>query len=692
MKNQLRKHLSGKLLLGGAVLVALASCSDDDVVEDSPDASIDTSADVAAELAEEPELSDTEPDESVVTEGSVRFDLELALEDEFFAFPFPSDLRVTETGAPDIQTFPSHLALVNVIPDAIEMIGAAGPGFSPVGAIYFSFHESIDPDTLPGDVEAAMVSDSSVYLLDVTPESPTYGERLPVTVGYNDEGGGYWDARTLVVHPLYQLPLRVRTTYAAVVTTQVLGADGELLQAPSVVRDLAQTLADETEASDTTESFRPLYDAFQDLEMDLSTVLVATVFTTADPINELFAIREWMHAELPVPTVENLSLVEERERFDVYEGTFPFEEFFSGTAPYRMFGDGQITVDENGQPTSRQPVDLLFALSVPHGEMPEGGWPLVLYGHGLGEDYRGFIRVAAGPMADRGVAVIGLNPPLQGDRNPTTQEDRDLIVSLSVSNIVAGREILRQAVCDEIQVVRLVQGGFEIPSNIAATGETIGFDDTNMAFLGHSEGAQVGSLFAAVEPAVGVVVFSEGGGGATVTMLELELPEFNVADLVGQALGVDPSIETFDYDHPLINVIIQPAVDCADPLHIAREIFQEPRTGTAHGMVMTEGFHDPLTPPPCIEALASAAGLPIAEPVGREIDGLDMQGIESVALPTTGNLDAFGDQPQTGALLQFPDGDHYMIYQDDDARTQLFDFIESALYGQATLDPRPDQE
>jgi hypothetical protein len=171
-------------------------------------------------------------------------------------------------------------------------------------------------------------------------------------------------------------------------------------------------------------------------------------------------------------------------------------------------------------------------------------------------------------------------------------------------------------------------------------------------------------------------------------MLVLKLPEVDVGEAVSNLLGVDRSVEDWALGHPLVTAVIQPLLDQADPLHVARHLFREP-LGRAHDVVMLEGFLDLLTPPASIEALASAAGLPIAEPVGRAIAGLDAQGIAAAALPATNNLTAVDPAgTATGALLQFPASDHYIIYFDAAVRGRLMRFLASSLDGAAEV-PAP---
>ena len=662
------------------LLFSLA-CSDDAPVDESV---ADTTPDETD--TNEPELASSdgseEPDMPEMTNGSLRWDL-AASSDDFFSYPFPSDLRVTERGTPDLSGFPTDYAILDLITPAIEVIENGPQGFSPLSTVYFSFEETIDPETLPTTVDESLEIDASAFILDITPESPTFGERLPVLVDYNEDEGLYRPAMTVTIHPLYEFPMRVSTTYAAVLTDSVTGPGETALEAPSEIAALAEY----TTSQEAPPYFEDLVATLSDQDYPVDSILAATVFTTSDPMAELAAIRDWMGSELEPPTAEGVFRNTEREpnsgRYLVFEGVFDSEEFFGGQAPYLELGEGIISADATGEPTSRSDVELTFALSVPPGEMPEAGWPVVLYSHGLGEDYSGFIRVAAGPMATRGIAVLGINPPLQGDRNPTNLGDRDLILQLTISNIAAGREILRQGVFDTIRALRLVRSEFRIDSEITG-GDEIRLDGERVAFMGHSEGAQIGALLLAVEPTIHPAVLSEGGGGAAITLFELDLPDFDVAQAVELALGISGGIEEFDRYHPAVSVVIQPLTDPADPLHGAPKVFLEPVDGSPHSVLMIEGFLDPLTPPPSIEALASAMGLPIGEPVEREIEGLILQGIDSVALPASGNL---ADGQATGALLQFPEDGHYMVYQNTAIRKRLFDFLESALAGDPVVEP-----
>ncbi len=553
------------------------------------------------EAIEEVEASEeTEVSAEVVDQpGSFRWDLSSVGETDFYAYPWPSALRTQANGAADLAAFSTSRALTSILADAVHAVETGPPGFSPLASAYFGLTVELDPATLV----------DQVWLVDLDRM-----ERLAATAEWNGAGGGYWPAKTLAVHPDYQQPPRAGARLAAVLLRGLKTVDGDALEAPS-------TLQVERDA---------VLAAMGKLGVDEAEVLAWTAWTAADPMADLRSLAEWVRRQ-PAPRVSGWRLVAANEAFDRYAGELEIVEAMAGEPPFTAFGDGLIAVAADGTPVTQRRVTIPFTLSVPTGEMPTDGYPIVLYGHGLGEPNDGFIRTAAVALGSRGVAVIGIDPPMQGMRNTTGIDDRSLIVQLSVGNIVGGREILRQGVLDGLQLARLAgDAGFVVPAEVAADGAALRFDSGRIGFFGHSEGAQIGALLLPLEPTIGPAVFSEGGGGAAITMLVLKLEELDVGAAVAQFLGIDAAVERWQLGHPVVSTVIQPLLDAADPLHCARHIVREPLPGgVAHDLVMLEGFLDALTPPVSIEALASAIGLPIAEPVARAIAGLDAQAIAS---------------------------------------------------------------
>ena len=58
---------------------------------------------------------------------------------------------------------------------------------------------------------------------------------------------------------------------------------------------------------------------------------------------------------------------------------------------------------------------MRFALTVPPGTTPAAGWPICIYAHGTGGDYRSFIDDGTAlRLAKQGIAVISTDQVLHG--------------------------------------------------------------------------------------------------------------------------------------------------------------------------------------------------------------------------------------------------------------------------------------
>ena len=109
----------------------------------------------------------------------------------------------------------------------------------------------------------------------------------------------------------------------------------------------------------------------------------------------------------------------------------------------------------DGQPVVHGRYDARFALTVPRTTMPEAGYPIVLYAHGTGGDYRSFIDDGtARRLADAGFAVMGIDQIHHGARNPTSSSPE--LLFFNIQNPDAARDNNRQSALDIVQQARVV--------------------------------------------------------------------------------------------------------------------------------------------------------------------------------------------------------------------------------------------
>lgn len=591
----------------------------------------------------------------------------LGSDDAFFDLPYPSDLRTDDDGRPDLRGFPRARG---IIADAIDLLADEGPGFSPLTGVYFRLDGPLDEGSLPADPGDVQADDAVVQLLDVDPESPDRGRRLPAYVRFQRAPTRFWPAHTLVVRPVPGLHLHPGRRYAVVVGDGLVAADGTPVAPAEAFEALKAGGGDGALAV----HYAALFEELESLGVPRATVRAATTFTVADPAREMDVARAYV-ASRPLPEVRGWAAVAERPAERRFEAVFDTYEVMDGEPPFMTFGSGRIAFDDAGAPRVERRAPVRVGLTVPSGEPPAGGWPVVLYGHGTGGDERTHFGDEGSALASVGIASLGFEAALHGDRNP----DGFDVSTLVVANPIAARETVRQTVIDQMLVLRmLADARFDVPVTVAG-GSEIWLDPERALYMGHSQGSQEGGLLLAVEPTLEAAFLSAGGAGGVISILEREITTGQplsclVAGVVGEAC------EVLTEDHPVLTLLIQPLLDPADPASFAHRYLRErPADWAPLSVAMTEGTEDVYTPPRTIEALAAAAGLPLVEPVVQTTDPLRLLGAPSVAPPVAGNLTVPGGAAVTGGLMQWAGEGHFAIYRNDDARRRYVEFFRTAV-------------
>ena len=172
--------------------------------------------------------------------------------------------------------------------------------------------------------------------------------------------------------------------------------------------------------------------------------------TVSAPILEPARVADAVADAFPEAIVEKWDVVpldEPSGYYVAYEGRYLTPNFQSGEKPYEVEG-GAILFDGDGAPILNELEDIRFAVTVPKSaEMPAAGWPLVLYGHGTGGDYRSFIRASGNApariLAQRGFAVLSIDQPLHGERGTGSDS---VFLSFNFSNPDSGEGSARVVV------------------------------------------------------------------------------------------------------------------------------------------------------------------------------------------------------------------------------------------------------
>lgn len=297
---------------------------------------------------------------------------------------------------------------------------------------------------------------------------------------------------------------------------------------------------------------------------------------------------------------------------DVYAGLLDVPYYSSRSAPLTASWVGnpspldatsRFLTRFNPVPVATEMLKIPVLLTVPNatsvggGVKPANGWPVVIFQHGITGD-RTQMLALADAFADAGFVVVAIDLPLHGvtstanplyarPANPlyggtlpagaTSYErtfDLDVVNNatgaagpdgitdssgtsfINLPSLLTSRDNLRQAAADLLALTRA------IPTLDLNGDSTPDIDGNRIAFVGHSLGGIVGTVYAGLPSALKTVTGAMPGGG--IAQLLKDSPSFGPRIIAGlQALGLTPGTTLFE------NFFIdaQTAVDSGDPVN-----------------------------------------------------------------------------------------------------------------------------
>jgi pimeloyl-ACP methyl ester carboxylesterase len=610
---------------------------------------------------------------------------------DFYQLPYPNDIRKQSNGRLDLAGYPNPGPLLGE--DLIgKYIQAAQGELSAWGlnqTVVLRFSKRIDFGTvvLRGDKPAILFIN-----LD-------NGERIGVSVHYNSGRTPYLCHNHLLVRPFLRVPLAHGQTYAVVITNVIRSSDDELIKRDADFSAMiANQSPEDNELTNAHESYKKLrgwleQNASEGKWPTPSSISGAAVFTTQDPDANFAKFREVIYKQ-PQPKIKDLTLCKEGVKspcdsdkdvvsracgksdghYHEFHARITLPIFQQGTPPFEKEG-GNILYQADGTPDIATTRDVCMAITIPKGEAPPDGWPLLIYAHGTGGNFRSHIadktaeRVAnlEAHSKKTGFATIGIDQVVHGDRRGDSQTHPDFLF-FNFRNPSASLNNPIQNAVDQFTLVRWAQT-FAINAQDSPIQTAISFDKERYAFLGHSQGGFIGPLFLAYEPLVKTAILSGAGGNLTQSLLNKSSP-VDIASGVRAMLGE----AKVDQNHPILN-LFQLYFDRADPINYAHLIARQPLPDLAPKHILqTYGTGDTFSPPATMQALAFALGVEHAGDKQDEISGLTDKILNP---PVKGNLNVNG-KPVTAVFTQYKPGDydgHFVIFQHADAIKHFSKFL-----------------
>ncbi|HZP11186.1 MAG TPA: hypothetical protein VFB36_02060 [Nevskiaceae bacterium] len=313
--------------------------------------------------------------------------------------------------------------------------------------------------------------------------------------------------------------------------------------------------------------------------------------------------------------------------------------------------------------------------------MPEGGWPVVVFQHGITRNRADLFAIAPA-LSLAGFAVIAIDLPLHGItpddaaallRNPATPErtfDLDLENNttrapgpdgsvdpsgtwfINLSSLLTSRDNLRQGASDLIYLTKSLPAALVLGTNSLPNGMTL--DPSQRRFVGHSLGGIVGGVYLGVNSDASAATLAMPGGG----IAKLIDASKTFGPIIAAGLAANGLVEGSD-DFETFSRFAQNAVDAGDPINYADA------ASVAHPIHMIEVIDDLVVPNSApanpgtatLDKVTITGYLSGTNPLAA-IMGLDVQGPLDVPVATPQLL--LGPAARSN-LVQFAEGDHGSI-------------------------------
>jgi hypothetical protein len=624
---------------------------------------------------------------------------------DFFRLPFPNDIRLVG-GRPDLEDFPTPgpgAVGVDLVDRYAQAVMDTESGWGAYSTVYFRFSGPIDFDTFKRE------NGTPPSWVDITPDTPEYGRGVSIVFGLNPNAGRYICHHAFTVRRAQGAPMLPGHTYAVWLSTNARAEDGSRIERSE---HLEAMLADETPSdsalADAHDRYAPLREYLADPDMDApepDDILNAAVFTVG-PVRDIMAelaadvqaadvptTSDWVRceadAESPCPQAESdRACGSGTDDYDEYHALVRLPVFQVGTAPYEDSG-GQI---EAGEP--RRYEQVCMALTVPTIDMPDDGWPLVVFAHGTAGSFRSHVRdEVAGALArattpsglDVPFAVLGIDQVVHGPRRGDSDASpNDLYANFLNPDAARGNPL--QGAADQIALALMAE---QLDLSAEETGgEDIRIDPDAIVFFAHSQGATEGSLALPFVDIYRAAVLSGNGASLMHGLLEKTSP-VNVAAALPLLLGDisrDGQLPGGDA-HPALTVV-QHWFDSCDPLNFAWLLGAEPlEDHLPKHIFQTYGQNDTYSPNSTLTTFAIAAGMVEAAADRSASDPDDIGGLseDRQPVPVAGNVTVDSD-PFTLVVRQYAPAEdrdgHFVVFDVSRANADAVRFLAMAAAGE----------
>ncbi len=624
------------------------------------------------------------------TGASTTVSMDFSGQSGFYGAPFPSAHRFDGV-AVDVSDHPNPDE-VSFVDQVMELVGGHMPGFSTTSAVYFSLDGPVQ-DVEPGF--GHVDSEAVAFVMGVDPDAGDYGQRVPIELGFVEDGGAFGADDLFSLLPLQGRPLEPGSRYAAVLTRSVPDVDGEPIGPSDALTDLL-TGGTAGLGPLALGSYRAALAELVHLGVQPSDIAGLAVFTTQDPAEELRTLTAAIQALEPLALEGEPALTDSYDDFCVYRSTTWMPVYQEGDPPFLTQG-GTFAWDSDGQPVLQTWEEANVDITVPRGAMPAAGYPMVVFSRTGGGGER--------PLVDRGVqdasgvvlepgtgpgwhfarvgwAGMSVDGPHGGLRNVSGSDEQFLM--FNILNPGAMRDNVRQSAI-ELTLLPALVGSLELDVSDcegAGSGGVAFFDTAGLTLMGHSMGATIAPLTLGMDAGYQAAI-SSGAGGSWTNNIVYKLNPLEVRPMAEAMIGYDDGdLTTHD---PFLN-ILQWGGESSDP-----PVYGAAVQDAGVHLLMLQGIVDTYIMPPIANTTSLSLGLDLGgtplDAEHAELEGftpledlLSWSGRARVDLPVSGNADGATRVVVQHAEDGIMDG-HEVVFQTEPPMEQYRHFLETLAEG-----------
>ncbi len=573
---------------------------------------------------------------------------------DFFALPFPNDIRRDTSKHPDLSGFP--LPPDSQAQELLDAIQAEVVDFGRNPTVYFRFSQAVDSNSLK-----ALADDATIHWAVL--DGPGYGERSSLRYFYRTGRGRYICQNWLAVSTYEGEMLPTESVVAVYLTKGIKSKGGkEAGREEAFEKLLASDRPDNVGMGLAWDAYAPFREYIADQGIEADNILSAAVFSTGDPGDILRSLDDSAIGNVELKDMVRCAAGAQGPCDVACDAPPAGMEEIQGHLSLSLYrnSDGKVELDSFGRPVVQGSEDACFSLTLPAGVSPTNGWPVAILAQEEGRDFReASTQGIAVSLATEGWGSLTLALPGQSGRSGGT----------TPSDPLRMRSELVQRAADLHAAIEAIRS-LNLSESESPTGVSLRVDGQRLYLVAHGQGGIGGASAMSWSPYLKGGVVGNVPGVFALWMPEAIHPVDYRHGLM-TALG-DSSV---DVHHPLVS-LLQLYLEPVETTNNAGFLFRDPQMEALH-MLSVDGVADDSLPRESLQAMLRALDAPIVGTV------LDDYGQGTATAPASENVST-ADGRRTAGSVQVQSG-HEALFDGGGATTA--DFLGSSSANAPTINP-----